>query len=362
VADDDQDEASKTEDPTPKRMRDAREKGDVPISREINNWFTLLGFAIFVAFFLGIMANDLFETGRFFFQNAHVLFFDAPDASVHFWQTSWQFMLIVAIPFGMAILFAIAGGVLQNGLIFTTEPMKPKLSKINPVQGFKRLFSMRSLIEFAKSVFKLVLITGAIAIVIIPAMDRVPRMVDEPSIVMAQELLEDALIVIIVVLALLTVIAFLDLMYQRYEHNKKLRMTKQQVRDEYKQTEGDPQIKARLRQIRQQRARARMMQNVPEADVVVTNPTHFAVALKYDQGSMQAPKVTAKGADLVAKKIREVAEENDVPIVENKPLARALYDTVDLDDEVPQEHYQAVAEVISYVMRLKEGVKAAYKN
>ena len=362
MADDDQDEASKTEDPTAKRMRDAREKGDVPLSREVNNWFVLLGFAIFVAFFMSFLAIDALDTGRYYFQNAHLLYFNQSDTFVQFWQSAWHIMLLLALPFGMAVVFAIIGGVLQNGLIFTAEPMKPKLSKINPIEGFKRLFSMRSLVEFAKSVFKLGLITGAIAIVFIPTIDRMPRMVDEPTMVMVQDLLESALLVILVVLALLTAIAFLDFMYQRYEHNKKLRMTKQQVRDEYKQTEGDPQIKAKLRQIRQQRARARMMQNVPEADVVVTNPTHFAVALKYDQGSMQAPKVTAKGADLVAKRIREVAEENDVPIVENKPLARALFDTVDLEEEVPQEHYQAVAEVISYVMRLKNGVNEAYKR
>lgn len=362
MADDDQDEASKTEDPTQKRVRDAREKGDVPLSREVNNWFVLLGLAIFTGFFIVGLAAEALETGRFYFQNLHNLPLDQPNASTQFMETTWRIFLLLAIPFGVAIVFALAGALLQNGLLLTVEPIKPKLSKIDPIQGFKRLFALRSLVEFGKSVFKLALITGAIALVIIPTMDRMPRMVGEGTMAVLGDLLDAALIIIIVVLALMTVIAAIDLMYQRYEHNKKLRMTKQQVRDEYKQTEGDPQIKARLRQIRQQRARARMMQAVPDADVVVTNPTHYAVALKYDQATMQAPKLVAKGADLIAQKIREIAEENDVPLVENPPLARALYTAVDIDAEVPPEHYQAVAEVISYVMRLKKGVEGAYKR
>ncbi|MEM6492688.1 MAG: flagellar type III secretion system protein FlhB, partial [Pseudomonadota bacterium] len=223
-----------------------------------------------------------------------------------------------------------------------------------------RLFSLRSLVEFGKSFFKLILIGGACALVIIPQMDFMPRMVGQSTTSMIGDLWDAVLLIVIVVLALMTVIAGIDFLYQRYEHDKKLRMTKQQVKDEYKQTEGDPQIKARLRQIRTQRARARMMQNVPESDVVVTNPTHYAVALKYDQGEMAAPKVTAKGQDLVALKIREIAEENEVPIVENPPLARALHAGVELEEEVPPEHYQAVAEIIGYVMRLKSGVRETY--
>ena len=361
MADDDQDEASKTEDPTPKRMRDAREKGDVPLSREVNNWFVLLGFAIFIAFFLAGFAFDALETGRYYFVNLHLIRLEEPGASSEFASTAWRLFLLLSVPFGVAVVFALAGALIQNGLILTVEPIKPKLSKINPIQGFKRLFSMRSLVEFGKSLVKLMLITGAITLVILPAMDRMPRMVGETIDGVIGDLADAALLIVIVVLALMTVIAGIDWMYQRYEHNKKLRMTKQQVRDEYKQTEGDPQIKARLRQIRQQRARARMMQNVPQADVVVTNPTHYAVALKYDQATMQAPVLTAKGQDLIALKIREIAEENDVPIVENPPLARALHAGVELDQEVPPDHYQAVAEIIGYVMRLKSGVREAYK-
>jgi len=166
--------------------------------------------------------------------------------------------------------------------------------------------------------------------------------------------LRDAMLVVLAaVLFVLAIIALLDLLYQRHEHNEQLKMSRQEGKDEYKQTEGDPLVKGRIRQIRMERARKRMMQAVPEADVVITNPTHFAVALKYEHEAMNAPILVAKGADLVAKRIRDLADENDVPIVENPPLARALYAGVELDEEIPQEHYQAVAEVIGYVMRLK---------
>ena len=361
MADDDQDEASKTEDPTPKRMRDAREKGDVASSKEVNNWFMLMATALFVGLLLTTFAIETLNVGRYYFENLHLLPLGTADAETRFTNTALNVFLLLLIPGGIAVVFALAGGLIQNGLLFTTEPMKPKLSKINPVSGFKRLFSLRSLVEFGKSVFKLALIGGAVALVIIPQLDLMPRMIGQTTTGMIDDLQDTALLIIIVVLALMTVIAGIDFLYQRYEHDKKLRMTKQQVKDEYKQTEGDPQIKARLRQIRTQRARARMMQAVPESDVVVTNPTHYAIALKYDQAEMQAPKVTAKGQDLVALKIREIAEENDVPIVENPPLARALHAGVELEEEVPPEHYQAVAEIIGYVMRLKSGVRETYK-
>jgi len=360
MADDDQDEASKTEDPTPKRMRDAREKGDVAMSREVNNWFMLAATALFVGLIAAGFAVDTLEVGKYYFENLHLLPLVGPDAEVKFTNMVLKVFTLLLIPGALALVFALAGGLVQNGILFSTEPLKPKLSKISPIAGFKRLFSLRSLVEFGKSLFKLLLIAGAVALVIIPYMDDMPRIVGQSTMTMIEILQEAALIIIIVVLALMSVIAMIDFLYQRYEHDKKLRMTKQQVKDEYKQTEGDPQIKARLRQIRTQRARARMMQAVPESDVVVTNPTHYAVALKYDQGEMSAPKVTAKGQDLVALKIRELAEENEIPIVENPPLARALHAGVELEQEVPPEHYQAVAEIIGYVMRLKNGVRETY--
>jgi len=169
----------------------------------------------------------------------------------------------------------------------------------------------------------------------------------------------EAVKVVIAVLSVMTIVTLIDVLYQRYQHLKEMRMTKQQVKDEHKQSEGDPMIKGRLRQIRAERARKRMMAAVPEADVVITNPTHFAVALKYDQATMAAPKLLAKGVDNLAFKIREVAEENDIPIVENPPVARALHAAVDIDQEIPPEHYKAVAEIIGYVMNLKRRVSGA---
>jgi flagellar biosynthetic protein FlhB len=202
-----------------------------------------------------------------------------------------------------------------------------------------------------------VVIVAVVVAVVWPDIPRLPRIMTESTGDMLTDLQIVVFKIIGAVIILMTLIAFIDIIYQRYDHHKKLRMTKQEVKDEFKQTEGDPQIKGRLRQLRQEKARQRMMAAVPESSVVVTNPTHFAVALKYDQATMSAPILVAKGVDLVAKRIRDLARENEIPIVENPPLARALHAGVELDQEVPPEHYQAVAEIIGYVMRLKQGLR-----
>lgn len=233
------------------------------------------------------------------------------------------------------------------------KKVKPSLDKISPLAGFKRLFSARSLLEFVKGLLKLGLVGTVVMAVVWPHRDDIPAMTGLPVPAALDHLHDTMLALLVAAVAVMTVIAAMDYAYQKYDHLKRLRMTKQEVRDEHKQTDGDPMIKARLRQIRADRARKRMMQAVPTADVVVTNPTHYAVALKYEMEKMNAPVMVAKGADLLAQRIRKVAEENDVTIVENPPLARALYASVEVDQEIPAEHYRAVAEVIGYVMRLK---------
>ena len=260
---------------------------------------------------------------------------------------------ILALPALLLIAAALAASLVQHGFLFAPERLKPDLKKISPIAGMKRLFSLRSVAEFLKGLLKIAIVGTVAVLLMLPVISELPSVPDKSvadNLGMIHALAVRMLAGVVAVLAL---IAGLDFMYQRFEHSKKLRMTKQEVKDEYKQTEGDPHVKARLRAIRIERARQRMMQAVPEADVVITNPTHYAVAIKYDVEEMPAPKVVAKGVDQLAERIRAVAEEHGVPIVENPPLARTLHAAVDLDEEIPAEHYRAVAEVIAYVMRLK---------
>ena len=243
------------------------------------------------------------------------------------------------------------------GPLFAPGAIKPSLSKISLVQGFKRLFSMRSLVEFGKGIAKISIVAIASVIILYPFYQGIEHIITIPVTAVLDEMRDLVIRLMIGVLIIMFIVAMVDLVYQRNEHIKKMRMTKQEVKDEYKQTEGDPHVKSRLRQLRSEKARQRMMQSVPFADVVITNPTHYSIALKYETGEMEAPVCIAKGIDDVALRIREVAKENDIVLYENKPLARALYDTVDIDEMIPAEHFKAVAEVISYVFKLKGKLK-----
>jgi flagellar biosynthesis protein FlhB len=264
-----------------------------------------------------------------------------------------QIAIAVAPVIALLVIAAIAAGFIQTGFIFSAEPISPKLEKISPIRGLKRLFSAQALLDLLKSLIKLAVVGAVSWFLLRPEFDRIERFADLDTMALLFVLKQLTLKLLASVVAVMAAVAALDLLYQKLAHRRRLRMTREELRDEYKESEGDPLIKSRLRQIRLERARRRMMQEVPKADVVITNPTHFAVALRYDQATMQAPKLVAKGADLVARRIRELAEESNVPIVQNPPLARALYAHVELDQEVPPEHYKAVAEVIGYVMKLR---------
>jgi flagellar biosynthetic protein FlhB len=242
----------------------------------------------------------------------------------------------------------------QTGLRFTPKKLEPKISELSVVKGFKRIFSANSLMEFLKSLFKIIVVLFVGLIAVVPFMRSPPQMVDAPLVVTLTHAHDMVVLLLAAVVIALLLLAAADFAWQRHQHRNQLKMSKQEMKDEHKDQEGDPQVKSKIRQLRAQRSRQRMMSAVPEASVVVTNPTHFAVALQYEMESMAAPTVVAKGQDLIALKIREIAKENDVPIVENPPLARALYKAVEIDDEIPQEHYKAVAEVIGYVMKLKQ--------
>ena len=241
----------------------------------------------------------------------------------------------------------------QTGLIWATEKIKPDPSKISLIKGVKTKFSLRAIVEFLKGIAKIGLVSVVAFGLVVPFLGDIALI---PAFELVQTLDRIHILAIWLMVGtvlVMTVVAALDFLYQKYAHLKQMRMTKQDVKDEQKQAEGDPLIRARIRKLRMERAQNRMMAAVPEADVVVTNPTHFAIALEYKMDDMPAPKLVAKGVDYLARRIREVALENDVPVVENPPLARALYATVEVDEEIPEEHYKAVAEIIGYVMRLR---------
>ena len=353
MAEESQDDSQKTEEPTQRRLQEAREKGQFARSQEITHWFVLLAATIVIGVFGKTIGEGVVRGLYRFIESPHLFRIGSEDLRAALLETLTQIGLILLLPLGIVMAAVLMAGFLQTGFMISAESLKPKLEKLSPLKGAKRLFSLRSLMEFAKGLGKIIVVAMVIALLLWPDWTLIPTATSLSVAQFAHLIQTLAVRVVGSVVAVMTVIAALDFLFQKHQHLKQLRMSKQELKEEYKQTEGDPMVKARLRQIRMERARRRMMAAVPEADVVITNPTHFAIALKYDSDSMQAPRVTAKGADQIAFRIREVAEENEVPVVENPPLTRALYQSVELDEEVPPEHYRAVAEVIGYVMRLK---------
>jgi flagellar biosynthesis protein FlhB len=353
MADDSQDQSQKTEEPTHKRLEDARQKGQVASSREVNHWFMILAGTVVVAMFMPGTMTGIRSALLKFIEQPHAIGTDPASLRAIMAGTLGELGFLLLPTVVLLVAAALASGLIQNGLIVSTEPLKPKLEKISIAKGMKRLFSMRSLAEFAKGILKLTIVGGVGIAILWPELESLERLPSVDLVGSWDFLWLLAIRLLIGVLAIVSLIAGLDFLFQRFQHLKQMRMSRQDIRDEMKQTEGDPHIRARLRQIRRERAQQRMMQAVPQASVVIANPTHFAVALKYELHEMNAPVVVAKGVDHLALRIRQVAEENGVPVMESPPLARALYAGAEIGDEIPAEHYKAVAEIIGYVMRLK---------
>lgn len=353
MSDDEQDDSSKTEDPTPKKLEEARKKGQVPVSREVNNWVMLTAGTIVVLAMGPSMMKDLTHLLQTYIGMSYT--FPETPGGMQFivGEAFIEVLKILAIPLLFLMAAAFAGPFLQVGPLFAPDIISMDISKISPSKGFSRLFSMKSIMEFLKGILKIAVVSVVGVIILRPffgTMDHmvgleVPIALDEMKIMVSK--------LLIGMLVILFILSVLDLLYQRHEHMTKMRMTKQELKDEYRQSEGDPMVKSKLRQLRQQKAQQRMMQAVPTADVVITNPTHYSVALKYNPDEMDAPVVVAKGVDELAMRIRETAREHNVVILPNPPLARVLFETVDVEEAVPAEHYKAVAEIISYVFRLK---------
>lgn len=348
-----QDDSQKTEEPTSRKLSQARAKGQIVQSKEVSNLASLAGMTFVVAAIAPFMALYLYRSLAGLIEHAAVVRIDAASTGEILFDLTLDALIALSPALGLFMVLGLAAGLGQSGFLLTTEPIVPKLEKLSPLAGVKRLVSLKSIVEFIKGILKLSIVAAIAYTLVSPEMDRAEALLDMDVIDVLREIQTLVVRLMIGVLAFMFVVAVSDYVYQRFEYMKQMRMSRQEIRDEHKQSEGDPQVKARLRQIRVDRARRRMMAAVPKADVVVTNPTHFAVALQYDTEVMAAPTVVAKGADAVAFRIREVAQASGVPIVENPPLARALFASVEIDQQIPETHFKAVAQVISYVYRLK---------
>jgi flagellar biosynthetic protein FlhB len=347
------DDASKTEEASEKKLGEARGKGQVWNSKELGHWFMFFGIVMILAFLGSNIAQGVSRAVVPFFERPDQIPVDAANLGRVLLATSWEVAKPLLFPIFILAVVSVLPNVLQTGFLVATESVKPKLSKLNPMAGLKRMFSIQASIEMGKNLLKLAVIGTIIVWLMYPELTRIDHLIGLDMVDAMVELKDETIKLLAAVVAIMFVLAAADVAYQRYAYFKKMRMTKQDVKEEYKQAEGDPGIKQRLRAIRMERARRRMMAAVPKATVVVTNPTHYAVALQYEPETMPAPKLVAKGVDLVATRIRQIAEENGVPIIENPPVARSLYASVELDDVIPPEHYKVVAEIISFVFKLK---------
>ncbi|MET0969920.1 MAG: flagellar biosynthesis protein FlhB [Tardiphaga sp.] len=352
MADDDNE---KTHDPTQKRLDDAHQKGDVAKSQEVNTWFLLAGATLVLSSFHSSIGGGMQTPLRNLLQNSWMIKTDGMALLALARSLCWTLLSIMGMPFLFLILAALAGNLIQHRLVFSAQGLTPKFSKISPAEGFKRVFGKQAFANFLKGLFKLAVLGAVMCAVLWPERFRIDAMIRIDPTALLDITVSLTLQVMGSVVAVLALVAIGDFFFQYRSWYERQKMSLQEIKEEHKQSEGDPHIKGKIRQLRQQRMKKRMMAAVPKASVIITNPTHYAVALQYERG-MAAPICVAKGVDAIALKIREVAGKHDIPIVENVPLARALYATVEIDSEIPNEHYKAVAEVIGYVMGLRRGL------
>jgi flagellar biosynthetic protein FlhB len=349
---DDRDDSQRTEDPTQRKLDQAHEQGDVVKSTEVSSFVLLMGAAIAIAMFAQGAGQTFVRDFRIFLEQPDQLVIDPGGMMLLLRHCVTSLALMMAPILGVLMMMGVAGHVLQHRPVFSASRLAPDFSKLSLISGLKRMFGLEGLTNLGKGLIKMGIVGVAVWTTVWPLRLTLQNALTQSPVAIAAELMHVVIQMMIAALCVLAVIAAGDYFLQRYRFIERNRMSKQEIKDEFKQAEGDPLIKAKVKQIRAERAKKRMMAQVPKATVVIMNPTHYAVALKYESGKMAAPVCVAKGIDSLALKIREVAEENDVPVVENAPLARALYATVELDEPVPAEHFKAVAQVIGYVMRL----------
>lgn len=348
----------KTEKATPKKRQDSRKKGQVLKSQDVTSAIVLLSVFLFLFFAAGFMRDRFFM----FFDKAFIEYVPLHqsldiDRTMLIYIEIVKEMAIILLPVMLiAVVAGVVGNLIQFGILFTAEPLKFDLKKIDPIKGFKRIFSVRALVELMKSILKISFIGSVTTMILLMNLNKVLDLAFKHPWYTMATVGQIAAIMGIAASFVLLFIAILDFLYQKYDYEKNLRMSKQDIKDEHKNMEGDPLIKSRIKQRQREMAMRRMMQEVPHADVVITNPTHYAIALKYEDGEMDAPVVVAKGVDFVAQKIKMIAKEHDVVMVENRPLARSLYDDVELGGRIPESLFKAVAEVLAYVYRIQRKI------
>ena len=349
------DDSERTEEPSQKRLEEALKRGDVVKSQEVNTWFVMAGATLVLMAFSAGMSRDLTATMRGLIANSWQISVDGPALPGLFKKIGLEIVAAVAIPFLVLMLAALGGNLVQHKLVWSFDGLMPKLSKLSPLAGLQRLFSKQAVANFGKGLVKIVIVGAVLASLMWPERQHMEALVHSDPATLLPYVFSITLKLMGTVVAMLAVIAAGDYLFQYRQWYEKQKMSLRELKEEFKQSEGDPTIKGKLKQMRQARMRKRMMAAVPKASVIITNPTHFAVALQYERG-MAAPICVAKGVDALALKIREIATEHRIPIVEDPPLARALHATVQIDQVIPAEHYKAVAEVIGYVMRLRRAV------
>ncbi len=349
------DSNERTEDPTPKRLEEAIQRGDVVKSAEVNTWFMIAAGTLMIMVFAAPMATSLEATFRGLLAKSYQIRTDGP-ALIDLVKTLVMDVVgAFGIPLALLCVAAIAGNFVQHRFVFSVEPVKPQLSRISPSAGFGRMFSGQALANFAKGLAKLGVVGAVMVALLWPQRSMLDGLISADPMQILPVTRSLAIRMLGAVVAILAIVATADYLFQYRQWYERQKMSLRDIKEEFRQTEGDPTVKGKLRQLRNTRMRKRIMAAVPKASVVITNPTHFAVALRYERG-MNAPVCVAKGVDLIARRIREVAEQHNIPVVENPPLARALHGTVEMDQEIPPEHYRAVAEVIGYIMRLRRAV------
>ncbi len=349
-----EDPESKTEDPTQRRLEQALERGQVINSREVTSFFMLVVLTMLVAWVLPFTYKNTGLMLKSIIDNAHDIDITGRGLRNLMIELLLKVLFYSAVPLFSLMLAAILSSFVQQGQInFSAETLAPSLSRISPSSGFKRIFSMRSFIEFIKGLIKISIMLTCLYLYIVSNIDNLEfyQQIDL-SVLLAktQDLVNNILLIVCIITA---IIAGADYFYQRFEYFKSLMMTKEEIKQEHKQSDGNPEIKQKLRAIRLERVKKSLITAVPKADVIITNPTHFSIALKYDSDKMAAPILLAKGQDAIALKIREIANEHDIPLVENAELARALYSNVEVDEEIPIKYYETVAQIISYVYKIK---------
>ncbi len=347
----------KTEKATPKKRQDARKKGQVVKSAEISGASILLFTFLTLMIFSGFYKDRIVRLFTDIFMNRLTMEVNSENVMALMMRYGIEVMLLLAPVLLVAYIAALIVNYMQVGFLLVGEGLKPKLEKLDPIKGFKNIFSMRSLVEFAKSVLKMTIIGYLVYSTIIQYKSDIAALSHFSLDAILNFAASITLNLGVKIAVALMVLAIFDYIYQKYDHEKKLRMSKQDIKDEYKKMEGDPLIKGKIRERQRRMAMQRMMQEVPNADVIITNPTHFAVALKYEGSEMEAPQIIAKGQDYVALRIKEIAKEHGVITMENKPLARALFQRAEIGDAIPADLFQAVAEVLAYVYKLKGRVK-----